>query len=388
MHEPLLRVVWTDPITKVRGYCVVDRLVGGIATGGTRMRPGVDLEEVEGLARTMSLKTGVFGLPGGGAKGAIDLDPHDPRAPAVLQRFVLGMRPLLMDCWVTAEDLGVSQAVLDEAFAEAGMGMSLHAALERSSDPEATYRRVAEAFIADVDGIVLPDAIGGFGVAEATVAALEHLGSDPVGARASVQGFGSIGGSAARYLDRHGVRVVAVADVQGTVADPGGLDVEQLLAHRDRFGEMDRDRLPDGARELGRAAWREVDCEVLVPAAVPGAIDVDHLDRITAGLVVEGANLPTTPEAERALLDRGVTVVPDFVANAGAVAWAWWTLFGDVGADPWQAFERLSWEMSSVVAEVLASSEAGGGTPREVAARISQQRLDQFDLQYAEGPVG
>ncbi|MBA2318982.1 MAG: glutamate dehydrogenase [Euzebyales bacterium] len=385
-REPLLRITWTDPVTGINGYCVIHRLVGSIATGGLRMRRGCTLAEVEDLARGMSAKAGVFGLPVGGAKGGIDCDPHDPRARAVLARYVAAMRPLLDACWVTAEDLGVRQDLLDAVFDEAGLGMSLHAALVRSPNPDATLARVRKAFVTDVDGVALPDMIGGFGVAEAAVAALRHLGREPSGARAVVQGFGSMGGSTARYLVQHGVRVVAVVDRNGVITNPDrGLDVEALLRARSDYGDIDRGALRADDRQVGVGEWLGIDADVLVPAAVSYALTAGNADDVTARVVVEAANVPTTPEAEARLAERGVPVIPDFVANAGAAAWAWWTLFGEVGVDPQDAFDKLRADMGTAVFEVLAGYACGEGTPREVALRISRRNLDAFDLEYAEG---
>src|SRR5215467_14583665 len=108
-RAPYLRVTWTDPVTGRKGYMVIDRLIDGIAGGGTRMRAGLDLQEVERLAHTMSIKNGAIKLPGGGAKGGLDCDPHDPEARPMLTRFVRAMRPWLETCWGTAEDMGTTR---------------------------------------------------------------------------------------------------------------------------------------------------------------------------------------------------------------------------------------------------------------------------------------
>jgi glutamate dehydrogenase (NAD(P)+) len=383
--DPLLRVTWTDPETGAAGYCVVDRLVSGIATGGTRMRAGCTVGEVEDLARGMTAKAGVFGLPVGGAKGGIDFDPRHPDARGVLARFVRAMRPLLNDCWVTAEDLGVTQETLDAVFREAGLGMSLRAALVRSADPEATLRRVNDAFAVQADGVALPDAIGGYGVAEAAIVGLRALGRDPAASRAVVQGFGSMGGSAARYLAEHGVRVVGVADRRGLVVREDGLDVESLLKHRTELGDIDRTQLAPDVGELPGEQWLGMDVDVVVPAAISYAITTDNCAEVRAPLVVAAANVPATPGAEQMLLDRGVSVVPDFVANGGAAAWAWWILFGDVEPTAEAAFSKLSAEMGAIVTDVLAASERDGVSAREVALAMSRENLDRFDAELAAG---
>lgn len=382
--EPFLRVLWTDSVTRAKGYVVIDRLVGSIATGGTRMRSGCTLEEVEDLARGMSYKTGVLNLPVGGAKGGIDYDPFAYDAREVLARFVKAVRPLLDQYWVTAEDLGVPQPLLDAVFDEAGLGMSLHAALVRSAEPDRTLERVREAFTTDVEGIPMPDVIGGFGVAEAVCAAIENLGWEPAKTRAFVQGFGSMGGSSARYLERQGVRVVGVADANGVIANPEGLDVERLLRARTEYGEIDRSALGPADRELPLEEWLSVEAEVLVPAAISYAIKPENCDRVTAKVIVEAANVPVTERAEQRLLERGVAVIPDFIANAGAVGWAWWTLFGDVSADPPEAFDKLSAEMRSVVGELMESWARGEGSPRHTAKALAERNLDEFASEYGE----
>src|SRR5713101_413449 len=159
-EEPRLRVIWTDPVTGRKGYAVIDRMVNGLAGGGTRMRAGLTLEEVERLARTMSYKNGAFNLPGGGAKGGVDIDPHDPEARGMLSRYVRAMRPLYRGGWGTAEDLGVTQELLNEVFAEQGVGMTVQAMLDRSGDPQAAGRRVTQGLAIKVEGIGLADCIG------------------------------------------------------------------------------------------------------------------------------------------------------------------------------------------------------------------------------------
>lgn len=384
-QEPLLQLTWTDPDSGTRGYCVIDRLVGDIATGGTRMRVGCTLSEVRDLARGMSAKTGVFVLPVGGAKAGIDYDPHNPKAREVLARFVQAVRPILDDYWVTAEDLGVPQTVLDEVFDEAGLGMSLHAALVRSPDPDATLARVRRSFAAEIDGVAVPDLVGGYGVAEAAVAALRHVGRDPSDCRAVVQGFGSMGGSSARYLANHGVRVVGVADRHGVIVNDEGLDVEALLKARSIHGDVDRSVLRADDRELPGPEWLTLDVDVLVPAAVSYAIDENNCTSVRAPLIVEAANVPTTPDAEHRLFDRGVLVIPDFVANGGAAAWAWWTLFGDVSDEPADAFAKLAADMSAIVGQIMAVRDETGVSPRVAALAISQRNHDRLEAEHAAG---
>ncbi|QRP49645.1 Glu/Leu/Phe/Val dehydrogenase [Amycolatopsis sp. FDAARGOS 1241] len=372
--EPLMRLTWTDPVTGAHGYLVVHSLVSGVATGGTRMRAGCTMGEVEDLARGMANKTATFNLPVGGAKGGLDFDPKDPRAFGVLTRFCEFLRPWLDACWVTAEDLGVPQHLIDLVFEKLGLEQSYHAAIHRSADPARTLRRVQAGLNAPVPGgLLLGDVIGGYGVAQACLGAAAAWGWDSGETTVAIQGIGTMGGGAAWYLHEAGVKVVAVADAAGTLHDPAGLDIPALLELRDRFGEVDRTRLPEGVRTLPREAIVSTDADILVPAAISYALHVDNENLVKAKVVVEAANAATTPEAEAALSARGVAVIPDFVANAGAAAWAWWLLLGEVGADPADSFLRLRTEMQAKVALLLAEWHLDRVPPRVTGLRLAEE---------------
>lgn len=382
--EPRLRVIWTDPVTGRKGYAVIDRMVNGLAGGGTRMRSGVSLDEVERLARTMSYKNGAFNLPGGGAKGGLDIDPHDPQARGMLSRYVRAMRPLYRSGWGTAEDLGVTQELLSEVFAEQGIGMTVQAMLDRSGDSKAAGRRISQGLAIQVEGIGLADCIGGYGVVEAAAACVEYKGWNMSEMRAVVQGFGSMGGASARYLAKLGARVVGVVDVNGAITNPEGLDVERLLKSRSTFGEIDRSALRSGDRESPGGGWLDIDADIIVPAAVADVITAGNAARVKARLVVEAANIPTTDEAQRLLHEREVVVIPDYVANGGANAWWWWTLLGVIEADADQSFKHVSRVMRETVKGMLERADAKRISPREAANELSMQNLDHLAEKLGE----
>jgi glutamate dehydrogenase (NAD(P)+) len=384
-RDPMLRVEWTDPVTSRKGYLVIDRLVGGIAGGGTRVRAGLTLTEIERLARTMSYKCGAMNLASGGAKGGIDCDPHSPEMRDMLTRFVTAMTPLLDTYWATAEDLGITQSELDSVFQDVGLGMSVHAALKKIGDEDAAMDRVVRGLAVDVEGIGLADVIGGYGVAEAAVAAMPQLGLTAGSTRAVVQGFGSMGGASARYLGRLGVKVVGVIDGNGCIVNPDGLDVEALLSARNELGEVDRSALREADSTLPLADWLSIPAEIIVPAAVPDCIRADNCDQVTARLIVEAANIPTTEEAQARLHERGVVVIPDFVANSGANSWWWWTLSGVIGASADESFARVAEAMQDTVTRLLELSRDAGITPREAAGRIAEENLDRIAAEEAAG---
>ncbi|MFC8343383.1 Glu/Leu/Phe/Val dehydrogenase dimerization domain-containing protein [Streptomyces sp. NPDC057280] len=381
MTTPLLSLTWTDHVTGRQGFLVVDRLVRGVSSGGLRMREGCTLEEVTGLARGMTMKEALHYnpqgryVPLGGAKGGIDCDPRDPAAYDLLVRFLRAMRPYVESFWTTGEDLGLTQDLVDRAAAEAGLVSSIQAVYPLLDDEKAARKRLEDAFAVEVDGIGLDELVGGCGVAESVLTALDRAGVPYTGTRVAVQGLGTMGGATARFLARAGLTIVAVADIKGTIANPDGLDVEALLAARDAYGSVDRAVLRPGDRELPGDAWLSTDAEVLVPAAVSYAIDAANQERVTARWIVEAANMPVLPAAEALLAARAVTVLPDVVVNSGTNAWWWWTLFGDIGADADEAFSHTRRSMRALVEQMLARAEADGTSPRAAAHAIVADRL-------------
>jgi glutamate dehydrogenase (NAD(P)+) len=390
----LLEITWTDPVTGCRGYVVIDTLVRGQASGGLRLRKGCSLEEVRGLAQGMTRKEALVYdpadhyLPLGGGKGGIDVDPADPQAPEVLRRFLAAVLPVVREQWNTGEDFGLRQETIDKVAADLGLASTVEAAFATLDDAPAARRRLAEAFAETVGGISLGDLVGGYGVARACVVAGERVGIDTSAgaATAVVQGFGSIGGAAARYLAESGVRVIAVADRAGLVRDDRGLDVEALLAARDALGVIDRSALPEGVATGDRDAWLDVPCDLLVPAAMSYVIGPDEVDRVRARLVVEGANMPTLPEAEAALAARGIPVVPDFLANVMTNAWWWWVVFGDVAPTAASAYAKIDAVMQRLVTTVADDAAETGRTLRECALALTARNAEE--LQRRAGVTG
>ncbi|HEX7309517.1 Glu/Leu/Phe/Val dehydrogenase dimerization domain-containing protein [Lentzea sp.] len=371
-----LEVTWTDPATHAKGYLVIDRLVRGVSSGGLRMRAGCTLDEVRGLARGMTAKEALNYDPGaryvplGGAKGGIDFDPYDPRAQDVLTDYLHAMSPYVERFWTLGEDLGLRQSAIDEAIAKIGLRSSIQAVYPLLDDEHEARRRLADAFQVTVDGVGLDELVGGYGVAQAALTGIEHLGlSNPT---AFVQGFGSMGGATARYLARNGVRVVGLADVHGVVANPDGLDVETLLLSRDPHGGIDRTKLRDHDLQLPGDQWLDVEADVLVPAATSYAINADNAHRVRAKLVVEAANMPVTEDAR---LDA--VVIPDVVANSATNSWWWWTLFGDIEATAESAFAKIATTTRRLTRLVLAEP-----SPRAAARRIAAEATEEIARRF------
>lgn len=376
----LLEISWTDPVTRHKGFVVIDTLIRGLASGGLRLRKGCTLDEVRGLAQGMTLKEALVYdpadnyLPLGGGKGGIDIDPADPRAYDVLTRFLASILPLVKERWNTGEDFGLRQDVLDKVAADLGLASTVDAVFATLPEPAAARKRLAQAFTVDIDGIPLADLVGGYGVAQACLLAAERIQlPQPT---AVVQGFGSIGGATARYLNEGGITVVGVADSEGLIRNDEGLDVEALLTARDAFGVIDRGVLRSDDRTAPTQAWLDVPCDILVPAAMSYVIQADDVSRIAAQVIVEGANMPTLPDAEEALFARGIPVVPDFLANVMTNAWWWWVVFGDIAPTAESSYSKISTVMRRLVTTVATAADESGRTLRQCARELTRRNSE------------
>jgi glutamate dehydrogenase/leucine dehydrogenase len=335
--------------TGLRAIVVVDNVACGPAIGGVRMAPDVTVEECVRLARAMTLKSAAAGLPHGGAKSVIAGDPRMDLAEKErwIRAFACAIRSL--DEYLPGPDMGTDERAMAWIHDEVGRGVG--------RPPE-------------VGGIPL-DEIGatGLGLAIAAEVAAPHAGIALAGARVAVQGFGAVGRNAARFLAERGAVLVAASDTGGAVVAPGGLDVVALAAHK--LAGHSVATFPGGERREG-GALVDVECDVWIPAARPDVLTAGNADLLRARLVVQGANIPATPEAEAILHRRGVTVVPDFVANPGGL------ICGAVeyrGGGVEAAFAMIAEKIRENTGAVLDRAASTGAPPREVAVAIAGDRV-------------
>ncbi|HEY8497660.1 MAG TPA: Glu/Leu/Phe/Val dehydrogenase, partial [Limnochordales bacterium] len=290
------------------GYRVQHSLARGPAKGGIRYHPQVTLDEVTALAMWMTWKCAVMNLPFGGAKGGVVCDPRrlSPRElEALTRRFTAEISAIIgPDRDIPAPDVYTNPQVMAWIMDTYSMQQG------RPVPAVVTGKPVA------VGGSLGREQATGRGCAICVEEAARRIGLDLRGARVAVQGFGNVGCYAALHLERMGARVVAVGDSQAAVVDEGGLPVQELIAYKRARGSL---RGFGGREPLPPEAVLEVPCDVLVPAALEGAITADNAERIRARIVAEGANGPVTPEADEILARRGVLVIPDILANAGGV---------------------------------------------------------------------
>jgi glutamate dehydrogenase/leucine dehydrogenase len=228
----------------------------------------------------------------------------------------------------------------------------------------------------EIGGIPL-DEIGatGFGLKASVNAARKFCNLELRGARVVIQGFGSVGKHAARFLAEDGTQLIAASDSRGTIFNPKGIDVARLIAIKGS-GKSVVD-YPDGEK-LSVDAVIDIECEIWVPAARPDVIRKDNVARLKTKLIPQGANIPFTPEAERILHEKGTLVVPDFIANAGGVICASVEYHGGTQT---QAFETIEEKIRLNTEEVLANAKKTGSLPRQAAVSLATERVKRA-MQY------
>ena len=376
-RPPMYTLHVTDPALDFEGFLVVDSLLHGLSAGGVRMRPGLTVDEVGRLARAMTVKFAAAGIDIGGAKSGINADPNRPDKAAVLHRFGELLSPMLQTCYLAGEDMGTTKADLSVMYGGADTDPITAAKARMQAD--GVDIPIPDGFnIFDEDGPGLEELLTGHGVAVAVAEAARVIGLSMDGARVSVQGFGNVGGGTVPHLLEMGARIVAVADIDGTLFAEHGLPVETLLAHRDAIGTIDRAHVPEDVQRLPREAWLAVDCDVLIPAAIADAIHGENQADVRARLVVQGANLPCTADAERALAKRGVAVVPDFIANAGAACGFGLLLTAQVPFDPPAIYAEVADRIRQATRTVLEAWQQDGTPPRVAAEALAETALQRF----------
>ncbi|MBC7559227.1 MAG: Glu/Leu/Phe/Val dehydrogenase [Dermatophilaceae bacterium] len=342
----------SDRRTGMRGVLVIDNTARGTGKGGTRMSPDLSVLEVARLARTMTWKWAATDLFHGGAKAGILGDPTRADKEEVLRAFARALANEVPHEYVFGLDMGLGEqdaAIFVDELRDRGAAVGLPRAL----------------------GGLPYDELGitGFGVAEATDAAAAAIGLPLQGARVALQGFGAVGQAAAvRYVEL-GAVVVAVSTAVGAVVDRDGLDVKRLVALGGEFGDA---CICEYGQVLPADAALSADADILVPAAREDLIDEQVASATTARLVVEGANLPTTAQARQVLFERGVVVVPDFIANAGGIVAAAHSMdarYSPFVVEPAAVFSMVSTKMRTNAAFVVTQS-LERGIPAHTAARL------------------
>lgn len=338
-----------EPRVPMKAILVVDNVAAGPAIGGCRMAPDVSLEECFRLARAMTLKNAAAGLAHGGGKSVIFGDPSMPpeRKEQVMRAFARAIGQITD--YIVGPDMGTNESCMAWILDEIGRAVGL---------PR------------EFGGIPL-DEIGatGYGLAAAAdaIADMGRLQLD--GARIVIQGYGAVGRHAARFLTERGGIVVALSDSKGAIHNPDGLDL----------GAVDRHKLETGGvggfasgLDIPAHTLIGVDCDIWIPAARPDVLDGTNAHDIKAKLILQGANIPATGEAETILHERGVLSIPDFIANAGGVICA--SVEYHDGSQK-QAFDAIAEKIRRNVSEMLELTDRERLLPRAAAERLARQRV-------------
>ena len=313
LTKPSRQIIFSIPFQRdngelevFTGYRVQYNFARGPAKGGIRYHPGVTLDEVTALAFWMTWKCAVVDLPFGGGKGGVTCDPgtlSKGELERITRRYAAELVEVVgPDKDVPAPDVGTTPQIM-------AWFMDTYSMHVRQHVPGVVTGKPLE--IGGSRGRVEAT---GRGVSLVALAQMRRMGIDPKGARVVVQGFGNVGSVAAQMFVDAGCKVIAVSDVTGAYANESGLDIANAVAYAQEHHSLDGFR---GGDKITNEALLALECDVLVPAALEKQLTIHNASSVRAKLIVEGANGPTTPEADAILTQRGVAIIPDIVANAG-----------------------------------------------------------------------
>ena len=285
--------------------CHTDAL--GPTRDGTRISPDLNFDECKALALVMSIKHAAGRIPAGGGKGGIAADPRklsNHEFERLCRAYIRYLRPSGPDCDVPGADVGTDMQSMAWMLDEYEQITGHHSPTAVNDKPP-----------------ILGGTLGGYeatglGVFDVFQAAAEQIDFKLEGARVAIQGFGQVGSVAAQAFQEAGCKVIAIREIDSGVYAEEGLNIDELLKHREKEGSL---RNFPNTRPITNEELFACDCDVLVPAALQGVITKEVAEQVKAGILVEAANGPTTLEADELLLNRGVTIVPDVLANAGSV---------------------------------------------------------------------
>lgn len=340
-RKPEIVFHWNDPETEAEGWTVINSLRGGAAGGGTRMRKGLDMNEVLSLAKTMEVKFTVAGPPIGGAKSGINFDPSDPRKKGVLERWFKAVSPLLKTYYGTGGDMNVDQRTEVIPFTEqSGIehpqeGVFNGHFIASETDKIQRIGQLRDGvgktlenpdYCPDVKrGYKVADMITGFGVAEAVKHYYEIYGGNLKGKRAIVQGFGNVGSAAAYYLAHMGAKIVGIIDRDGGVINESGFSFEemrQFFLNKDGNTLVAENMIP--FNEINERIWN-LPAEIFMPCAGSRLVTQEQVSKmIDSGLEVIscGANVPFADKeiffgSIMEYTDERISLIPDFISNCG-----------------------------------------------------------------------
>ncbi|MDB5041572.1 MAG: Glu/Leu/Phe/Val dehydrogenase [Candidatus Eremiobacteraeota bacterium] len=349
------------------GYRVQYNFARGPAKGGIRFHPGVTLDEVTALAFWMTWKCAVVDLPFGGGKGGVTCDPRT-LSMSEIERITRRYAAELVE--VIGPDKDVPAPDVNTTPQHMAWIMDTYSMHHRMNVPGVVTGKPLE--IGGSRGRVEAT---GRGVSIVALDEMARLGIEPKDAKVVVQGFGNVGSVAAQMFADAGCKVIGISDVTGAYVNENGIDVNGAIAYAQEHHSLDGYR---GGDKMSNQAMLEVPCDVLVPAALEKVLTVDNAARIKAKLIVEGANGPTTPEADHLFAKNGIAVIPDIVANAGGVTVSYFEWVQDRQGFFWkekEVNERLKDNLLENFGIVRELATARGVTYRTASYMVAIDRV-------------
>jgi len=346
---PLKVIHVHDQAVNLNGVLVVDNVAAGPSIGGLRMASDVSTAECYRLARAMSLKNAAAGLPHGGGKSVMLGDPKMPvdQKEAMIRAFAGALRD--EQDYIFGPDMGTNEQCMGWVHDEIGRAVGL---------PR------------EIGGIPL-DELGatGWGLYHSVDVALDKLGMSMDGATVVIQGYGSVGYHAARFMAEQGAIIVGASDSQGAIKNTKGLEVDELWQVKKNGSNVSESGLGE---VIDSDDLIEITCDIWVPAARPDVIHDKNVERLNTKIVAQGANIPATGSAEHYLHGENILSLPDFIANAGGVICA---AMEYRGSNQTTAFETIKDKIRTNTLEMLERSEIAEKPPREAAQEMAEERL-------------
>ncbi|MEA3203833.1 MAG: glutamate dehydrogenase [Thermoplasmata archaeon] len=358
--------------TKVfTGYRVQHSMARGPAKGGVRFHQNVTLDEVKALAMWMTWKCAVVGIPYGGAKGGVIVDPRDlthGELERMARRYFSEISVIIgAQKDIPAPDVNTNAQTMAWFMDTYSMGQGYAVPAIVTGKP------------VDIGGSEGREKATSRGITYCVREAAKAIKLELKGATVAIQGFGNVGGNSAPLLDEMGCKVVAVSDVNGGIHAPGGLDVKALMAHVKQTGSV---KGFPGAKDISNKELLEIPVDILVPAALEGVITKDNAAKVNCKILAEGANGPTTPDADAILLRKGVFVIPDVLCNAGGVTASYFEWVQGLQSFFWtedEVNERLDQIMTKAFHQVhdiwLRENAKESLTMRQAAYMLAVQRV-------------
>jgi glutamate dehydrogenase (NAD(P)+) len=348
------------------GFRVQHNGARGPYKGGVRYHPEADLEEVRALASLMTWKTALVDIPYGGAKGGVQVDPKqlsENELNRLTRRYTQSIEHLIgPNRDIPAPDLGTTAQTM--AWMMDAYGQS------HGHSPAIVTGKPVE-----MGGSLGREAATGRGVSYILQEAARDFSLDTKAARIVVQGFGNVGSWAARLIYDNGHKIIGVSGVEGGVYNSDGLDIPELQNYQNINGAVSGFT---GGEQISNDELLVLDCDVLIPAAIDNVITKDNARYIRAPLILEGANHPTTPEADRILTERGIIILPDILVNAGGVIvsyFEWTQNIQEFHWDEQRVNEELSKTLLRAYMNVRTRAKDEGVTHRQASFEIGVERV-------------